>query len=119
MTAKKAAKLLSGGIVVGLAAFASGCASHEMVEMAARPGKYRLYSCDELTARGVAVVQREKELREQMDKARRGSGGEIAVAIAYQAEYNQTLGDLRELENTGAQKNCTLKHRSQSDQIVR
>ena len=112
-------KIPSGALALVLFALAGGCAGHEAVDAARRPGKYRFYSCDELTTRGTEIVRRERELREQIDKARQGPGGEFAVAVAYQAEYNQTLGDLQELENTGASKKCTLRHRPVSDQVVR
>jgi len=112
-------RILPGWIVIVLAAWLGGCAGHEMIEASARPGKYRLYNCDELTARGKEIIKREAELSELIAKARQGPGGEIAVALAYQSEYNQTRGDLHELEVTGAEKKCTLKHRSVSDQVVR
>ena len=112
-------KILSATLALTIAALAGGCAGHEMIESTRRPGKYRFYSCDELTTRGRELVTREREMRTNMDKARQGTGGEIAVALAYQTEYNQTLGDLRELEAQGVEKKCTLKHRSVSDQVVR
>jgi hypothetical protein len=112
-------KILSGCLAIGLAMLASGCTSHEMVDAARRPGKYRFYSCEELTTRGLDIVRRERELREQIEKARQSQGGEFIVAVAYQAEYNQTLGDLQELEITGTEKKCKLRHRPMSDQVVR
>jgi hypothetical protein len=116
---KTAGKILHGMVAAGLLALTSGCAGHEAVDAARRPGKYRFYNCNELTTRGIEIVKRERELRDQIDKARQGPGGEIAVALAYQSEYNQTLGDLQELESTGVDKKCTLKHRPMSDQAVR
>ncbi len=113
------AKILPRCLAILLAALAGGCAGQELAEASARPGKYRLYNCDELTTRGIEIVKRERELRDLIEKARQGPGGEIAVALAYQSEYNLTLGDLQELESTGTQKKCVLKHRSVSDQIVR
>lgn len=112
-------RILPGSLAIGLAALCSACASMEAGEGMARPGKYRFYNCEELTARGVQLLQREKELRDLMARARQGPGGEVAVALAYQTEFNTTLGDIKELESTGTQKNCTLKHRSVSDQVVR
>lgn len=112
-------KIPSGWLAIALAVLASGCTSHEMVDAARRPGKYRFYSCPELTTRGLEIVRRERELREQIEKARQGPGGEAVVLLAYQSEYTMTLGDLQELETTGAEKKCTLKHRPMSDQVVR
>ena len=97
----------------------AGCTSHDLVTSASRPGKFRLYSCDQLDKRGAELVKRERELNDLMQKARQGAGGEIAIAIAYQNEYNIVLGDLRELELTGTERNCVLKFRSVSERAVR
>jgi type IV pilus biogenesis protein CpaD/CtpE len=97
----------------------AGCASHDIVSTVARPGKYRLYNCEQLDRRGADLLKRERELDALMQKARQGPGGELAIAIAYQNEYNTTLGDLREVDITAADKNCTLKFRSVSDTVVR
>jgi hypothetical protein len=97
----------------------TGCTSHDIVTSASRPGKFRLYNCDQLDKRGAEVLKRERELAVLMDKARQGAGGEIAIAIAYQNEYNIALGDLREIELTAAERNCALKFRSVSERAVR
>ena len=60
----------------------TGCTSHDIVTSASRPGKFRLYNCEQLDNRGAEVLKRERELNELMQKARQGAGGEIAVAIA-------------------------------------
>lgn len=97
----------------------TGCSSHDLVTSASRPGKFRLYNCDQLDKRGAEVLKRERELDELMQKARQGAGGEVAVAIAYQNEYNIAVGDLREIELTAAERNCVLKFRSVSERAVR
>ena len=97
----------------------SGCTSHDIVTSASRPGKFRLYNCDQLDKRGAEVLKRERELDELIQKARQGAGGEIAIAIAYQNEYNIALGDIREIELTAAERNCVLKFRSVSERAVR
>lgn len=106
-------------IVVLAASIGLGaCASSEGVSMS-RPGKYNLYNCTQLNERGVALVKREQELQGLMQKAAQGPGGEVAIALAYRSEYNITQGDLREIDMVGAKKQCVLKHRSVSDQVVR
>lgn len=96
----------------------TGCASHELAMNASRPGKFRVFSCDQMDKRGGDLVKRERELNQLMQKARQGAGGEIAIAIAYQNEYNTVLGDLRELESTAAERNCALKFRTVSERAV-
>jgi hypothetical protein len=119
MTMKPVSSRVAIGAAMGLAALIGGCSSHDMVDAATRSGKYRYYSCDQLTKRGIEAVKREKDLRELIQRAKQGPGGEIAVALAYQNEYNVALGDLQEIENTGAEKKCVLRHRPVSDQVVR
>ncbi len=113
------AKIIPRWAVVGLAVLVGSCNSYDFVNSVARPGKFRTLSCEELTKKGLEVVKREKELRTQIEKARQGPGGEVAIALAYQNEYNMTLGDLQEVETTGAEKKCVLRHRAISDQAVR
>jgi hypothetical protein len=106
--------------LIGLAAagILSGCAGHEVAATATRPGKFRLFSCDQLDKRGAEVLKRERELSSLMQKARQGPGGEVAIALAYQNEYNIALGDLREIELTAAERNCALKFRTVSERAV-
>ena len=72
-----------------------------------------------LDQRGGELLKREQELAYLMQRARQSAGGELAVAIAYQNEYNTVKGDLREIELTGADRNCVLKYRTASDRAVR
>ncbi len=102
-----------------MAGVLAGCAGHEVVASATRPGKFRLYSCDQLDKRGAEVFKRERELAALIERARQGPGGEVAIAIAYQNEHNMALGDLREIELTAAERNCVLKFRSVSERAIR
>ena len=113
------AKYIPRWAAIGFAVLLGSCNSYDMVNSVSRPGKFRTLSCDELTKKGLEVVKRERELRELIEKARQGPGGEIAIALAYQSEYNVALGDLQEVETTGAEKKCVLRHRPVSDQVVR
>jgi hypothetical protein len=106
---------LIGLAVAGLLA---GCAGHEVVATATRPGKFRLFNCDQLDKRGAETLKRERELAGLMQKARQGPGGEVAIALAYQNEYNIALGDLREIDLTAAERNCALKYRTVSERAV-
>jgi hypothetical protein len=96
-----------------------GCAGHDFETTASRPGKFRLYDCALLDKRGAELLKRERELDDLMQKARQGPGGEIAIALAYQNEYNIVKGDLREIELTGTERNCVLKYRTATDRAIR
>jgi hypothetical protein len=104
---------------VALALVLSGCAGHEIETTASRPGKFRQYDCALLDKRGGELLRRERELADLMQRARQSAGGELAIAIAYQNEYNTVKGDLREIEMTGADRNCVLKYRTASERAVR
>jgi hypothetical protein len=119
MIVKRLSSWVAIGAAMGLVALVGGCSTPEIAGAATRPGKFRYYSCEQLTKRGLEVVKREKELREQIQRAKQGPGGEVAIALAYQNEYNVALGDLQEIENVGAEKKCVLRHRPLSDQVVR
>ena len=98
----------------------SGCAGHDFETTVTRPGKFRQYDCALLDKRGGELLKRERELTDLMERARQGgAGGELAIAIAYQNEYNTVKGDLREIEMTGADRNCVLKYRTASERAVR
>jgi hypothetical protein len=104
---------------IAVLAALSGCTGHDMVTTVSRPGKFKLLNCAELNKRGTELLRREGELNGLMQKARQGPGGELAIAIAYQNEYNIVQGDLHEIERAGAEKNCELKHRSASERAIR
>lgn len=110
---------LSLAAIISAAAVLTGCAGHDFEATASRPGKFQYYSCDQLDRRGGELLKRERELTALIDKARQGPGGEIAIALAYQNEYNTVKGDLIAIEQTGTQRNCVLKFRTVSEQAVR
>jgi hypothetical protein len=105
--------------LIALTAALCGCAGHDIEAVASRPGKFRQYDCALLDQRGSELLKREQELTDLMQRARQSAGGELAVAIAYQNEYNTVKGDLREIEMTGADRKCALKYRTASDRAVR
>jgi hypothetical protein len=104
---------------VALACGLSACAGHDIEATTSRPGKFRLYDCALLDKRGGELLKRERELSDLMQRARQSAGGELAIAIAYQNEYNTVKGDLRQVELTGADRNCVLKYRTASERAVR
>jgi hypothetical protein len=106
-------------LVLALVALAAGCTSHDLETTATRPGKFRLYNCEQLDRRGTGLLKRERELDALMVKAKSGPGGELASALAYQNEFNIVRSDLREVELTGVEKRCELKFRTATDRAIR
>jgi len=96
----------------------AGCSSLDQAsEVLVAPGKYDFYSCQQLAAESKAAAVREKELRELIEKAVRGTSGPIISAAAYDTEYLTTYGELRQLRETAERKRCESQW--QSDGLIR
>ncbi len=108
------------GAALSLCAFAAACAlpDHQASTMV-NPGKYSFYSCDQLVQQARVKIERERELRHAMEKAVRGPGGEVVVAVAYRSEYLTVKGEIEELERTAHQKNCRGSLHAVSDGVIR
>jgi hypothetical protein len=70
------------------------------------PDKFQNYSCQQLEGRAVGVASRRKQIEALMAKAGDSLDGRLASAMAYQAEYTETGGDLDELRRAAAIRNC-------------
>jgi hypothetical protein len=105
-------------LISGLALL-SGCTSADLSSAIVKPAKYSIYNCDQMATAGRAEVTRERQLKELMDKAAQGPGGELAIALAYRGEYLTTQGNLRELEAAAVDKGCKMPWRTESERAVR
>lgn len=94
----------------------SACSNMEDLFVA--PGKYAIYTCDELAAAGHKAATREHELKALMSRAEKGSGGAVVNALAYRTEYLETQGQLKQLEQTALDKRCDMPWRAQSDRSM-
>jgi hypothetical protein len=83
------------------------------------PGHYDSYHCGDLVKRWKALNDREKELRNLMDKASAGGGGTVIGTIAYGTDYQTVLTEKKIVQQQAAEKNCELVQTFQSDQTVR
>ena len=93
-----------------LATFAlAGCAvsDDKLSSMMVSPGKFVLYSCDELAQRAKTNAEREQQLHMLMAKAQTGAGGDLVNTVAYRPELATLEGEDRELQQTAADKKCT------------
>jgi hypothetical protein len=96
----------------------TGCTSAELSSAMVKPARYSIYNCDQIAATGRAQASRERELKELMDKAGQGPGGELAITLAYRGEYLSTQGNLRELEAAAVNKGCRMPWRTDSEWAV-
>ena len=90
----------------------SGCTSQggssddQMARFLVAPGRYVLYTCDEMARQAQVSAVREKELERLMIKAGADAGGQAIGVVAYKTEYIALRGDLIELRRASAEKNC-------------
>ena len=70
------------------------------------PGKFVLYSCPEIAEKAKATAARERELQRLMAKADVDAGGRLVSAMAYRPEYLERRGEMNELRQAAAAKDC-------------
>jgi len=59
-----------------------------------------------MAERQTQINIRERELLGLMAKAETGSGGRLVSTVAYRPEYLELRGEMNELRNAAAAKNC-------------
>jgi hypothetical protein len=104
--------VLLGGALAGCG-FGNGAGS-----IFVDPGKFESYRCADLVARWKTDNDREKELRNLMDKAAQAPGGSVIGTVTYRSDYESILTEKRMLQQQAAEKNCELTATYQSDQGV-
>jgi hypothetical protein len=101
------------------AACIAGCSYNDEIASAiVAPGKYQLYTCEDLTVRGRDTAKRERELKALMEKSEQDTGGAFVNMLAYRTEYLTARGELMQMEAAASAKNCASFH-SISEQAVR
>jgi hypothetical protein len=85
----------------------------------ADPGRYLYYSCDQITAQLKNWTTREQELRLLMNQAEKGAGGAVVNLIAYKADHVAATEELKLLNKTAREKNCTLPGSWGSNNVIR
>jgi hypothetical protein len=104
-------------LMVGL----TGCGSISDRTAAAAftsPGKYDVYSCEDVERMIAGVRVRQVELEQLMARASQGAGGEFVNTIAYRGEYAQGRGDLIELVKAKADKQCVADSKYSSGRAI-
>jgi hypothetical protein len=121
----RSVRAVSGGprtaCLVAAAAVLAGCGvgTDGMASLAVDPAHYAGYHCKDLTAQWNALVAREKQLRNLIDKASEGGGGTVIAAVAYRGDYDTVLQQEKVLKRTAAEQNCELTSNYSSDQTIR
>jgi hypothetical protein len=108
-------------MVALLAAHLAGCGSvGERTEAGAftSPGKYDLYTCEDIDRQIRGIQARQTELEQVMSRASQSAGGDFVNTIAYRGEYAQGRGELAELAKAKSDKQCAVDSKFSSGRAV-
>jgi hypothetical protein len=95
-------------LAMGLPVLLAGCAvsGDHAEDFYVAPGKYVFYDCKQLAGVAAHFEQRNKELENLMARAKKGPGGELVSAMAYNSDYYSNLGELKDVRREQAEKKC-------------
>jgi hypothetical protein len=82
------------------------------------PGKFYLYTCEDIERYIVVFRARILELEQLMSRASQGAGGEFVNMIAYRGEYAQYRGEMAEITKAKADKQCAVDSKFSSGRAV-
>jgi hypothetical protein len=128
VTTRAAQPLLRAGLLLCLAACLAfaGCASTGdggnggggfNPLFFADAGKYQYHNCEQLASAHKRQSERQRELKELIDKAETAAGGQIVSLLAYRTDYVAVSEDLRVIDSTQRSKSCRTP--SQSSTAIR
>jgi hypothetical protein len=106
-------------LLLAIAAALSGCGSDGVGGLLVDPARYSAYHCKELVAESKNLANREKQLRDLMDKASEGGGGSVIGNLAYRSDYETVLEQQKLLKRAAAQQKCELVPTYSSDHTIR
>jgi hypothetical protein len=92
--------------LMALCALLTGCASSEGPYLFADAGKYHFHNCEQLATVSKQKHDRQRELKELIDKAEQAAGGQIVSALAYRTDYVAVNEELQVIDSTLREKNC-------------
>jgi len=70
------------------------------------PKKFRFLRCQDLAPRLTERLSRRQELETLMDRAGGGMTGSAINAVVYKPEYDSVVSEIKQLQDTLAEKNC-------------
>jgi hypothetical protein len=106
---------------MALAGLLAGCTISDdtMARLLVAPDKYQFFNCDQLAAQIKSTLAREKELEQLMARAEVDPAGRLVSTVAYKSDYLTARGDLNELRQSAAAKNCAFLAGHVSDRTIR
>jgi hypothetical protein len=106
-------------LIAGAALSACSSTGDNPLTVFADPGKYQYNTCEQIAGQKTNWSNREKELRQLMDKADQSAGGAVVNVLAYKADHVAALEELKVLEATARAKNCNPPDNWRSNTVVR
>lgn len=90
------------------AAMLAGCTMSDdsLSSFLVAPGKYVLYSCDDIARAAKETQARQKELEQLIAKAGTDPGGRMIANAAYGTEYATMRGQMTDLRAAAADRKC-------------
>ena len=94
--------------LVALCASLAGCASGagDGPYFFADAGKYQFHTCEQLATASKQKHDRQRELKELIDKAEQAAGGQIVSVLAYRSDYVAVNEELQVIDLTIRDKKC-------------
>ncbi|HWP27106.1 MAG TPA: hypothetical protein VNL39_12250 [Xanthobacteraceae bacterium] len=82
------------------------------------PGKFDHYTCEQLAQTSRILTAREQELNELMARAAQDSAGKFIGQVSYGTELMQARGQLRQIAQVSAEKNCAVQSKWLSERAL-
>jgi len=92
--------------ILAMCALLAGCASGDGPYFFADAGKYQFHNCEQLAAASKQKHDRQRELKELIDKAEQAAGGQIVSVLAYRSDYVAVNEELQVIDSTIRDKKC-------------
>lgn len=92
--------------LVSACAGPSGSQDESLGRFLVAPGKYTLYTCEDLAIQARSSAARMRELESLIARAGTDAGGQFVSAIAYRSELTEKRGELNEMRSAAVAKNC-------------
>jgi hypothetical protein len=92
--------------LVTLCALVTGCASSDGPYFFADAGKYQYHTCEQLWTASKQRRDRQRELKELIDKAEQAAGGQIVSVLAYRSDYVAVNEEIQVIDSAVRDKNC-------------
>lgn len=89
-----------------LCALLTGCASSDGPYVFADAGKYQFHNCEQLATASKQKHERQRELKELIDKAEQAVGGQIVSVLAYRSDYVAVNEEVQVIDSTVREKKC-------------